>query len=425
MTLMIRRSILLFLMVAAILVAPASIHAQAESCPFGSLEVPLPGFEGLTICQMLEMQCGLGPWLRVLANLLTAVVVGTGLLAVVAGGYVYMTAGGSGARINLAKTIIGGALLGIILALTGYLILRTISPQFVEFEGLDCSGSIEDTPQPNPTTGFIPSSPAVSPSASPFATQLRLSYGPSSHFPELPPKVQSRTGPIYIDLGETIYIGAERLLPHNIWRRYDPTSNISYHSYNPSVIEIVESPPDREPRDPRNDQIDRTVLGKSIGTTNLSLTIEGHTITTTVHVRDGCYGITAGGWVPIPTGTAPTRISELCSDAGYSARIQCTRYCPDLPLDQGIAFVDWLEGTDWPDDNGIEGYYEDGIYHGTDFQDLYRPANYVNGCGPNPPTLNPADGSAVPEGIERQAIFCLNPGQAWQSVPNPPRPLPD
>lgn len=56
--------------------------------------------------------------------------VGVGLISIVVGGYMYMTAGGDSNRISLAKTWIVSALAGIIVGLFGWLILNTISDQF-------------------------------------------------------------------------------------------------------------------------------------------------------------------------------------------------------------------------------------------------------------------------------------------------------
>ncbi len=53
-----------------------------------------------------------------------------GLILIVFGGYVYMTAGGNASQISAAKGYIGSALAGIVLALVGWLLLSTLSPQF-------------------------------------------------------------------------------------------------------------------------------------------------------------------------------------------------------------------------------------------------------------------------------------------------------
>lgn len=62
----------------------------------------------------------------------TLFIVMAALIAIVIAGYIYMTAGGDGSRVTLAKTILWSALLGIFLAMTAFLLLNTISPQFVD-----------------------------------------------------------------------------------------------------------------------------------------------------------------------------------------------------------------------------------------------------------------------------------------------------
>ncbi len=69
-----------------------------------------------------------------LAQVITGLIIGVGLIVVVAAGYIYMTAGGDGSKVEMAKTMIRAALLGIILALSAVMILRTISPQFTPTE---------------------------------------------------------------------------------------------------------------------------------------------------------------------------------------------------------------------------------------------------------------------------------------------------
>lgn len=58
-----------------------------------------------------------------------AVLVAVGLILVIIGGYLYMTAGGDSNRISTAKVWIISALTGIIIGLIGWLILNTINSQ--------------------------------------------------------------------------------------------------------------------------------------------------------------------------------------------------------------------------------------------------------------------------------------------------------
>ncbi len=123
----------------------AEAQGPTPTCTFGRFEVPLPGFkddpsgEGKCISDVVEKykvsgEGKLSPlWAFVsqLANIIIAVIVSVGLIAVVVGGYVYMTAGGNAQRISSAKTIVASALLGIMLALASFIILNTINPSLV------------------------------------------------------------------------------------------------------------------------------------------------------------------------------------------------------------------------------------------------------------------------------------------------------
>lgn len=101
-------------------------------CKFGKFEVLL-GKQ--CIDQVIgdtptAQQKGIVKTIDFVIKLVLGTVVGLGLIMVVVGGYVYMTAGGNAQRIGAAKTIIGAAILGIVLALVAQLLLNTISPQF-------------------------------------------------------------------------------------------------------------------------------------------------------------------------------------------------------------------------------------------------------------------------------------------------------
>ncbi len=61
------------------------------------------------------------------------------------GGLLYMTAGDSTGRVSRAKSAMGNALFGLILALTSYLILYTINPEFtfkIQKREISCSGGL-------------------------------------------------------------------------------------------------------------------------------------------------------------------------------------------------------------------------------------------------------------------------------------------
>jgi len=63
-----------------------------------------------------------------------------GILATVVimiGGVIWMTAGGNASRIGEAKAWIGGALMGLVLALSSYTILNTIDPDLVSLKNIN------------------------------------------------------------------------------------------------------------------------------------------------------------------------------------------------------------------------------------------------------------------------------------------------
>jgi len=69
---------------------------------------------------------GLGTFVRIIANILMVITIMTGLIVIVWGGYIYMTAAGDGSRIQSAKAWIVAGLSGILLAVLAYFILNLI-----------------------------------------------------------------------------------------------------------------------------------------------------------------------------------------------------------------------------------------------------------------------------------------------------------
>lgn len=110
---------------------PAQAALDCAKADFGNLESPLNSSMEKNICKFINGAGGkpLIYYMSIVINFVTGAIVAIGLVTIVASGYVYMTAGGSD-RIQLAKEMLAGALLGIALALAAYLILNTISPQF-------------------------------------------------------------------------------------------------------------------------------------------------------------------------------------------------------------------------------------------------------------------------------------------------------
>jgi hypothetical protein len=99
-------------------------------------QVTIPGsnfIKGTTVKLSPSTQT-LAEYIKAIYNYMLAVV---GLLAAVVimiGGVVWLTAGGNTERISQAKSWIGGSLIGLILALTSFLLLRIINPNLVDFK---------------------------------------------------------------------------------------------------------------------------------------------------------------------------------------------------------------------------------------------------------------------------------------------------
>lgn len=127
------RLISFIFLVGVALTAALSVSAGAPTptpCPWGIFEMPLPGIDSPDICKFVEGDTPTITLIQSIVKFITAVIVAVGLISVIVGGFIYMTAGGSAERVGLAKTVIISALLGIVLALTSWLILNTISPKF-------------------------------------------------------------------------------------------------------------------------------------------------------------------------------------------------------------------------------------------------------------------------------------------------------
>ncbi len=111
----------------SILILPVSYAAEADKVNFGDLEVPLES-DKKSVDDIAKD--GLLPYVAIVIKFVTVSIIIIGVIMIVVGGFTYMTAGGDSGKLGQAKTFIGAALLGIILALASYLILNTISPQF-------------------------------------------------------------------------------------------------------------------------------------------------------------------------------------------------------------------------------------------------------------------------------------------------------
>lgn len=100
---------------------------------FGDFEAAqkIPGFNNESIDELVKQPDPAISFVGAIVTLVTAAIVAISLIAIMVAGYIYMTAGGDSSRVEKAKTIIVSAILGIVLALTAVLILRTINPALV------------------------------------------------------------------------------------------------------------------------------------------------------------------------------------------------------------------------------------------------------------------------------------------------------
>lgn len=110
-------------------------NAQQSNNKFGNFEVGIPGVgnAGDSIGNFVEnTDAPLLALINAIVKLIIGIIVIIAAITIVVAGYVYMTAGGSGERVSLAKNLIASALLGIVLSAAAFLILNTISPQFAD-----------------------------------------------------------------------------------------------------------------------------------------------------------------------------------------------------------------------------------------------------------------------------------------------------
>lgn len=96
---------------------------------FGDFLYRLPGITG-TIDRFVKNPNPILRYMNIVITMVIAGIVAIGLISIVVAGYMYVTAGGNAQKVATAKSLIGAALLGIILALGAFLILNTIGTQF-------------------------------------------------------------------------------------------------------------------------------------------------------------------------------------------------------------------------------------------------------------------------------------------------------
>ncbi len=128
--------IIIFLFLGSLL-APSAFAESPAPCPsdstFGCFEVGLPGSSELTAGKSIDSFVGgkdtkpILKFIGVAVNVVIAALVIIGVISVVIGGYMYMTAGGNGDQVKSAKSWIQSALVGIFLSLISVVVLNTIN----------------------------------------------------------------------------------------------------------------------------------------------------------------------------------------------------------------------------------------------------------------------------------------------------------
>lgn len=146
-----------FAAVILMLVLPLASFAQTTNQNNSAVNPQYdPGF----ICKQIQniadiRNYSLGQCVRQLYNFALGI---SGLIAMgvlVAAGYYYMTAGGDGEQVSHAKEMIGGAISGIIILATAYIILMFLDPRLVNIRNNPTIPSLpsQSTPASTPATG--------------------------------------------------------------------------------------------------------------------------------------------------------------------------------------------------------------------------------------------------------------------------------
>ncbi|MFH2136652.1 MAG: C39 family peptidase, partial [Patescibacteria group bacterium] len=121
--------------------APPAPHQFTSITP--TIEIPLPtlgGFTDITIQGDAPNRYLLIPWLGQYIAAIYKYAIGiVGILSgimIVIGGLLWLTAGGAADRVSTAKSYIESSLVGLVIALTSYLLLYAINPKLTEFDSL-------------------------------------------------------------------------------------------------------------------------------------------------------------------------------------------------------------------------------------------------------------------------------------------------
>ena len=111
------------------------------------LELAQAKFPGLEFLTNIDIKSSIGDILAEIYRFSISLVGLAAMGMIMYGGVMYLTAGDNGGRVGKAKTIMGNAVFGLVLALISWLILNTINPDFTRVLVLDRLGAIAP-PQP-------------------------------------------------------------------------------------------------------------------------------------------------------------------------------------------------------------------------------------------------------------------------------------
>lgn len=152
---------------------------QASPCPsseggFGCFEVGLPGITEQTIDSFLDHNSNrpILAFIDFAVKAVIAILVIIGVISIVVGGYLYMTAAGNAKQIGTAKEMILAALVGIFLSLVSVVILNTVNTflgssakdpieLMKQLGGQDGKSPASNAPQQDSNAGNLPTSNTV------------------------------------------------------------------------------------------------------------------------------------------------------------------------------------------------------------------------------------------------------------------------
>ena len=99
-----------------------------------TLQVGIPGTDFAGGAEITPDTETLGEFVRAIYNYSIGIVGILAAVVIMIAGVIWLTAGGNSNKVETAKTWMGGALAGLVLALTSYMLLYQINPNLVNFE---------------------------------------------------------------------------------------------------------------------------------------------------------------------------------------------------------------------------------------------------------------------------------------------------